>query len=258
MTSLLLCFSTIVLAFLSSWRYGVFSWEGVLLLAAVAAADRGAAAFRFFSRGERKENRPAPGYALMTGIGLVAFSAVLLLFLALREGWPLLVMGAAAMSAVLAFASRGPTPRGPWGELLAGTVAGLLLWLAAAFVFDAEGRWTWEFWWRTVLLALPSAVFIASLATVRRSCERGRPGHGVLLLPLAAYAVSGILAVFALVPWTFYLALVAGPALSAPLWRAMFRRGFGVQSGAMTAASSALMVYTLVSAAAWVTGNLLS
>ena len=239
-----------VLAMLSSWHSVSFPWEALLLAAAVVAADRAAAAFRAFGR----DDRQARGYALLLGVGLSAFAAVLVLFLSLEQGWPLLLLGV-GVAAALAFGRS--VPPAPWGELLAAAVPGVVLWLATAYLFEPQSRWTPDFWWRTALLSLPSALFLASLATVYRSCERGRAGHGVLLFPLAAYAALGVLAGLQVLPWTFFLALVAGPALSAPLWRSMFRRGFDGGFGAVIPAVSALLVYTLVSAGAWVTEKVL-
>lgn len=252
--TLLLSLSTVLLAWLSSWRVGTFPWEGALLLLAVAAADRAFAAFRAFFL-PRDSQRKA-GLFLLSGAGLFAFAAVMTIFLALRDGWPLLLLGGAALTLTFLYSIRPHVPSAPWGEVLFGLVPGMLVWLAAAFVLDPS-RWTIDFWWKTASLSVPAALFLASLATVARSCERERAGHGILLLPLAAYIGLGVLAAVHLQPWTFFLVAVLGPACSAPLWRIMIHRGFTKGSGAATAAHRAFFVFVLLFAAASVTGNVL-
>jgi hypothetical protein len=252
--TLLLSLSTVLLAWLATWHRGSFPWEGVLLVLAVVAADRAAAALRGFF--QPRDSRRKSGLFLLSGAGLLSFAAVMTLFLALRDGWPLLLIGGAALTLTFVYASRPQVPAAPWGELLFGLVPGTLVWIAAAFVVDTE-RWTLDFWWKTAALSVPAALFLASLATVARSSERERAGHGILLLPLAAYVGVGVLAAVQLLPWTFFLVVVAGPACSAPLWRAMIHRGFTAGSGAVTAANRAFPVFVLLCAAASVTGNVL-
>jgi hypothetical protein len=253
--TLLLSLSTALLAWLSSWHPGSFPWEGALLFLAVAAADRAAASLRAFF--QPRDSRRIAGLLLLTGTALLAFAAVLTLFLALREGWPLLVLGGASLALSFVYSSRPHVASAPWGELLFGLVPGALVWAATAFVFDPS-RWSLEFWWRTAAMSVPTALFLASLATVARSCDRERAGHGILLLPLAAYVGLGVLAALRLLPWTFFLVVVAGPACSAPLWRSMVHRGFAAGTGALTTASRAFLVYVLLCAAAAVTGSVLS
>jgi len=252
--TLLLCLSTVLLAWLSSWHVGTFPWEGVLLVLAVVAADRASAAFRAFFL--PRDSRRKAGLFLLSGAGLFAFAAVMTIFLALRDGWPLLVLGGTALSLTFIYAIRPHVPSAPWGEVLFGLVPGMLVWLAAVFVLDST-RWTIDFWWKTAALSVPAALFLASLATVARSCERERAGHGILLLPLGAYVGLGVLAAVHLQPWTFFLVLVIGPACSAPLWRMMIHRGFEKGSEAPTAAHYAFFVFVLLCAAASVTGNVL-
>lgn len=249
MTSLLLGFSTLVLAVLASWRSGSFPWEVVLLAVLMAALDRGAAALRTFFALETTSGRRR-AWALVAGAGLFAFAAVLILALSLQGAWPLLLLGAPALAAVLIYGTRNTVPSAPWGELLAAAVPGVLLYVATAFLFT-ETAGDLEFWWKSVALSVPGALYLASLATVRRSCEHGKPGHGVLLLPLAAYVAEGILAATRLAPWTFFLALVLGPALSAPVWRLMFRRGFDLEGKTMAMAGIGLLIFTLISAVSW-------
>lgn len=252
--TLLLSLSTVLLAWLSSWRSGSFPWEGVLLFLAVAAADRSSSALRAFF--QPHDSRRTAGFFLLAGTGLMAFAAVLTLFLALRDGWPLFALGAVSLGVTFFYSSRAQVPTAPWGELLFGLVPGALVWVSTSYVF-APSHDTVDFWWRTAALSVPASLFLASLATVVRSCEQERAGHGILLLPLAAYAGLGILAAVKLLPWTFFLVVVAGPACSAPLWRSLIHGGFAVGGRAVPTATQAFLVYVLLCALASISGNIL-
>lgn len=282
--------STFSLALLSSlWVLGSVPWHlAVLLFIAVLAVDMGTTAFNTFFDFEKGvdaaetnretdkvlvHNRVAPGYALITGLGLFAFAAVLGLFLVLWTGWPLLVLGAASLLVAFLY-SGGPKPISstPWGEFFAGFFLGTVLWVVVFYVMAAPDRWLPEYWWKVPLFSLPSALFIASILTVNNCCDRegdARAGRKtiaillgprgnvlVLLQPLVAYLSLGLLAVFQVLPLTFLVAALLGPALTIPLWRAMFRRGFqhATKGPNMGAVSQTFLVYTLVSVAAWTVG----
>lgn len=282
--------STFSLALLSAlWLLGTVSWYPLLLLlAAVLAVDMGTTAFNTFFDFERGVDQPAtnrevdkvlvherfaPGWALITALGLFAFASVVGLFLALWTGWPLLVLGALSLAVAFLY-SGGPRPISttPWGEVFAGLFLGTVLWVVVLYVAAGPRGWTPDLWWRGPLLSLPSFLFIASILTVNNLCDRegdrqaGRRtlalvwGAGsqalVLLLPLLAYAVSGVLAALGLVPWTFWLAALAGPALSVPFWRGLFHRGFSheTKGPSMGSVTATFLLYTLVSAAAWAAG----
>jgi len=77
--------------------------------------------------------------------------------------------------------------------------------------------------------------------------------------PLLSYAVMAALAATRLIPWTFFIAAVIGPALTIPLWRGMFHRGFHHETKGpnMGAVSRTFLIYTLVSLAAWSAGTAL-
>lgn len=282
--------STFLLALLSAlWLFGSVPWNLVaLLFVAVLAVDMGTTAFNTFFDYERGvdlavtnresdkvliHKRTPPGYALLTGLGLFAFAAVLGLFLVLWIGWPLLVLG--AVSLVVAFLYSGgkkPISATPWGEFFAGFFLGTVLWVVVVFVSAAPNRWTADLWWRVPLLSLPSFLFIASILTVNNCCDRegdalaGRKtlailwGHRanllVLFQPLLAYIALGLLGATGFLPWTFLLVAVLGPALTIPYWRGMFHRGFSHQTKGpnMGAVSQTFLLYTLVSAVGWVAG----
>jgi 1,4-dihydroxy-2-naphthoate octaprenyltransferase len=282
--------STFALALLSGlWMLGAVPWlKVVLLFVAVLAVDMGTTAFNTFfdyekgvdNSGTNREadkvlihQRVPPGYALVTALGLFAFSAVLGLFLVLWTGWPLLVLG--AVSFVVAFLySGGPRPISstPWGEFFAGFFLGTVLWVIVVFVLASPGRWTVDDWWRVPLLSLPSFLFIASILTVNNCCDRegdslaGRKTLAILLgpranflivaQPLAAYLSLAVLALTGFLPWTFLIAVVFGVGLTVPLWRGMFHRGFHHASKGpnMTAVSRTFLLYTLVSVLAWISG----
>lgn len=282
--------STFTLALLSAlWSLGSVPWHlAALLFVAVLAVDMGTTAFNTFFDYEKGvdtaetnrevdkvlvHNRVAPGYALVTGLGLFAFAAVLGLFLVLWTGWPLLVLG--AVSLVVAFLySGGPKPISstPWGEFFAGFFLGTVLWTVVFYVLAAPDRWAVDSWWRVPLLSLPSYLFIASILTVNNCCDRegdrmaGRktlailwgPMANVLVLlqPLAAYLALAILAATGFLPWPFLIAALLGPALSIPTWRAMFQRGFhhATKGPNMGAVSQTFLLFTLVSVLAWVVG----
>ena len=67
---------------------------------------------------------------------------------------------------------------------------------------------------------------------------------------LAVLAATGVL------PWTFLLVAVLGPALTIPYWRGMFHRGFSHSSKGpnMGAVSQTFLIFTLVSAVGWTAG----
>jgi len=281
--------STFALALFSAvWVFGTVPWHlAGLLFIAVLAVDMGTTAFNTFfdfehgvdaSATNREvdkvlvHRRTPPGYALVIGLGLFAFAAVLGLFLVLWTGWPLLVLG--AVSLVVAFLySGGPKPISatPWGEFFAGFFLGTVLWVVVVFVL-ASGRWDLGFWWRVPLLSLPSFLFIASILTVNNCCDRegdsqaGRKTLAILwgtranvltlILPLGAYLTLAVLSISNLLPWTFLIVAVAGPALTVPLWRGMFHRGFShaTKGPNMGAVSRTFLIYTLVSAIGWLAG----
>jgi len=285
--------STFALALLSAlWTLGSIHWyQALLLFVAVLAVDMGTTAFNTFfdfekgvdapeSNRERDKvlvhNRVAPGYALITALGLFAFAAVLGLFLVIWTGWPLLVLG--TVSLVVAFLySGGPRPISstPWGEVFAGFFLGTVLWLVVFYVLAAPERWLAEYWWKVPLLSLPSVFFIASILTVNNCCDRegdaeaGRKTLAILwgqsanvlvvVLPLVAYLGCGVLALTRFLPWTFLIPVFLGPAVTIPFWRAMFSRGFNHASKGpnMGAVSQTFLIYTLISAMAWVLGILL-
>jgi len=281
--------STFVLAVLSAlWMFGSVPWHlAALLFIAVLAVDMGTTAFNTFFDFEKgvdasDTNREAdkvlvhrrtpPGYALITALGLFAFAAVLGLFLVLWTGWPLLVLG--AVSFLVAFLySGGPKPISstPWGELFAGLFMGTVLWVVVLFVLGVN-HWTNDSWWKVGLFSLPSFLFIASILTVNNCCDRegdtlagrrtiailwGQPANGLILaLPLGAYVALASLAAFQILPWTFLIVAVVGPALTVPLWRRMFHRGFShaTKGPNMGAVSQTFLLYTLVSVVGWVAG----
>jgi 1,4-dihydroxy-2-naphthoate octaprenyltransferase len=282
--------STFTLAVLSAlWLWGSVPWHSaVLLFIAVLAVDMGTTAFNTFfdyekgvdakttNREEDKvlvHKKVAPGYALVTALGLFAFAAVLGIFLVLWTGWPLLILGVASLAVAFLY-SGGPRPISstPWGELFAGLFLGTVLWVVVVYVLGAPQRWSADLWWRIPVLSLPSFLFIASILTVNNCCDRegdaqaGRrtlailwgPRANLLILiqPLAAYLALGVLSILGLVPWTFLIVAVAGPALTVPFWRGMFHRGFShaTKGPNMGAVSQTFLVYTLVSVAGWVSG----
>lgn len=282
--------STFTLALFSAvWLLGPVPWHwAALLFVAVLAVDMGTTAFNTFFDYERgvdaaRTNREddkvlvhkkvAPGLALITALGLFAFAAVLGIFLVLWTGWPLLLLGIASFLVAFLY-SGGPRPISstPWGELFAGLFLGTVLWVVVVFVLAAPDRWIPEYWWKVPVLSLPSFLFIASILTVNNCCDRegdraagrktlailwGPPANVLILLqPLAAYLSLGVLAAVGLLPWTFLIAMVAGPAVTVPFWRSMFHRGFShaTKGPNMGSVSQTFLVYTLVSVAAWVTG----
>lgn len=282
--------STFGLALLSAlWALGSVPWHlALLLLAAVLAVDMGTTAFNTFFDYEKGvdaadtnretdkvlvHNRVAPGYALITALGLFAFASVLGLFLVLWTGWPLLLLGAASLTVAFLY-SGGPRPISstPWGEFFAGFFLGTVLWVVVFYVLAAPGRWVADDWWRVPLFSLPSFLFIASILTVNNCCDRegdskagrrtlaillGPKANGLILIqPLAAYLALGILAGIGFLPWTFLFAALLGPSLTIPFWRGMFRRGFhhATKGPNMGAVSQTFLIYTLVSAAAWILG----
>jgi 1,4-dihydroxy-2-naphthoate octaprenyltransferase len=283
--------STFTLALLSGvWLIqGPLPWHlAVLLFLAVVAVDMGTTAFNTFfdyvngvdAKATNREadkvlvhNKVAPGHALVIALGLFAFAAVLGIFLVLWTGWPLLVLGIASFIVAFLY-SGGPKPISSthWGEFFAGFFLGTVLWVVVVYVLAAPDRWTPDFWWRVPLLSVPSFLFIASILTVNNCCDRegdtaaGRKtlailwGHRanalILILPLLAYAALGLLAGFGFLPWTFLIAMVVGPAVTTPTWRAMFHRGFshGTKGPNMGAVSQTFLVYTLVSIAGWASG----
>jgi len=282
--------STFVLALLSSyWVLGAVPWHlAALLFVAVLAVDMGTTAFNTFFDYEKGvdavdtnresdkvlvHNRVAPGYALVTALGLFAFASVLGLFLVLWTGWPLLILGAVSLLVAFLY-SGGPKPISstPWGEFFAGFFLGTVLWVIVFFVMAGPDHWAAADWWRVPLFSLPSFLFIASILTVNNCCDREgdakagrktiailwgpRANLLVLLQPLAAYVVLGILGAFGVLPWTFLIASLLGPALTIPFWRGMFHRGFshGTKGPNMGAVPQTFLVYTLVSVAAWAIG----
>lgn len=282
--------STFVLALLSAqWLLGSVPWHlALLLFIAVLAVDMGTTAFNTFfdyekgvdAKSTNREadkvlvhNKVAPGYALVTALGLFAFASVLGLFLVLWTGWPLLVLGAASL--VVAFLySGGPRPISstPWGEFFAGFFLGTILWVVVVYVLAAPDHWPDDWWWRVPVLSLPSFFFIASILTVNNCCDREgdaqagrrtlailwgpRANSLVLIQPLVAYLTLGILALVGLLPWTFLIVAVVGPGLTIVFWRGMFARGFShaTKGPNMGAVSQTFLVYTLVSVAGWVAG----
>jgi 1,4-dihydroxy-2-naphthoate octaprenyltransferase len=282
--------STFALAvFSANWLMGGVPWHlAALLFVAVLAVDMGTTAFNTFfdfergvdaSSTNREEDkvlvhkRTPPGYALVTGLGLFAFASVLGLFLVLWTGWPLLLLG--AVSLVVAFLYSGgkkPISSTPWGEFFAGFFLGTVLWVVVVYVLGAPSRWTADFWWRVPLLSVPSFLFIASILTVNNCCDREgdaqagrrtlailwgpRANALVLVQPLLAYVALGVLAGTGFLPWTFLFVAVLGPALTIPLWRGMFRRGFShaTKGPNMGAVSKTFLLYTLVSVMGWVAG----
>jgi 1,4-dihydroxy-2-naphthoate octaprenyltransferase len=279
--------STFLLALLSAvWVLGSVPWYlAALLFVAVLAVDMGTTAFNTFFDYERGvdapdtnretdkvlvHNRVAPGYALVTALGLFAFAAVLGLFLVLWTGWPLLVLGAASLAVAFLY-SGGPRPISstPWGEFFAGFFLGTVLWIIVFYVMASPGHWTPQDWWRVPLFSLPSFLFISSILTVNNCCDRagdekagrktlailwGPVANGLVLAqPLAAYLILGLLGVLGILPWTFMIAALAGPTLTIPFWRGMFHRGFSHETKGpnMGAVSQTFLVYTLVSAMAW-------
>jgi 1,4-dihydroxy-2-naphthoate octaprenyltransferase len=282
--------STFTLALLSAlWTLGAVPWYlAVLLFVAVLAIDMGTTAFNTFFDYERGVDAPetnreadkvlvhqrvAPGYALVTGLGLFAFAAVLGLFLVIWTGWPLLVLGAVSLAVAFLYSGgKKPISSTPWGEFFAGFFLGTVLWVVVVFVLAAPDRWLPEFWWKVPLTSLPSFLFIASILTVNNCCDREgdrmagrktlaillgpRANALVLIQPLAAYLVLGILAGTGFLPWTFLIAALLGPAATVPTWRAMFHRGFHHETKGpnMGAVSRTFLIYTLVSVAAWAVG----
>lgn len=282
-------FSTFTLALLSAlWVLGSVPWHLVaLLFVAVLAVDMGTTAFNTFFDYEKGvdaadtnresdkvlvHNRVAPGYALVTALGLFAFAAVLGLFLVLLTGWPLLVLGVASLLVAFLY-SGGPKPISstPWGEFFAGFFLGTILWVTVFFVV-AGPSWGPTDWWRVPLFSLPSFLFIASILTVNNCCDREgdakagrrtiailwgtRANVLVLVQPVAAYVVLGTLGALGVLPWTFLIAAVVGPALTIAFWRGMFHRGFShaTKGPNMGAVSQTFLIYTLVSVAAWAVG----
>jgi 1,4-dihydroxy-2-naphthoate octaprenyltransferase len=282
--------STFVLALLSTlWAVGSIPWYlAVLLFVAILAIDMGTTAFNTFFDFERGvdaaetnretdkvlvHQRVAPGYALVTGLGLFAFAAVLGLFLVVWTGWPLLVLGAASLAVAFLYSGgKKPISSTAWGEFFAGFFLGTVLWVVVVYVLTAPNHWLPEFWWKVPLTSLPSFLFIASILTVNNCCDREgdtRAGRRtlaillgpranilVLLQPLAAYLVLGILAGTGFLPWSFLIAAVLGPAATVPIWRAMFHRGFRHETKGpnMGAVSRSFLIFTLVCVAAWATG----
>lgn len=282
--------STFLLALGSAlWLFGTVPWHLIgLLFVAVLAVDMGTTAFNTFFDYERgvdapETNREAdkvlvhrrtpPGYALLTGLGLFAFAAVLGLFLVLWTGWPLLILGAASLWVAFFYSGgKKPISATPWGELFAGFFLGTVLWAIVVFVAGYPEHWTADLWWRVPLLSLPSFLFIASILTVNNCCDRDgdalagrrtlallwgpRANALVLLLPLLAYAALGVLGATGFLPWTFLVVALAGPALTIPFWRAMFHRGFShaTKGPNMGAVSQTFLIYTLMSATGWIAG----
>jgi len=282
--------STFTLALFSAhWLLGSVPWHlAALLFVAVLAVDMGTTAFNTFFDYEKGvdaattnreidkvlvHQRTPPGYALVTGLGLFAFAAVLGLFLVLWTGWPLLVLGVASLLVAYFYSGgRKPISSTPWGEFFAGFFLGTILWVVVVFVLAAPDRWALEYWWRVPLLSLPSLLFISSILTVNNCCDREgdalagrktlailwgpRANALVLFLPLVAYLVQGTLAATGFLPWTFLIVAVLGPALTIPFWRGMFHRGFShaTKGPNMGAVSQTFLVFTLISAVGWVAG----
>ncbi len=282
--------STFLLALLSAlWLLGPIPWHlAGLLFIAVIAIDMGTTAFNTYFDFERgvdavETNREtdkvlvhqqvAPGYALVTALGLFAFASVLGLFLVLWTGWPLLVLG--VLSLAVAFLYSGgskPISSTPWGEFFAGFFLGTVLWVVVFYVLAAPERWLNNYWWQVPLLSLPSFLFIASILTVNNCCDRqgdalaGRRTLAILwgtkantlviLQPLLAYTALGVLSIFGLLPWTFLLVALLGPAITIPFWRSMFQRGFShaTKGPNMGAVSQTFLLYTLVSVSGWAAG----
>ena len=282
--------STFCLATLSCfWFVGSIPWtKATLLFAAVLAVDMGTTAFNTFfdyERGvdladtNREEDkvlvhkRVPPGYALLTALGLFSFAAVLGLFLVLWTGWPLLVLGVASFSVAFLYSGgTRPLSSTPWGELLAGLFLGTVLWVVVFFVLTAPVSWTVDDWWRVPLISLPSFFFIASILVVNNCCDRegdaaagrrtlailwgGKTTSLVVILPLAAYAASGVLSVLGFLPWTFLISDVLAVILSIPLWRGTFHRGFShsTKGSNMGSVTKTFLLYTLTSILAWLSG----
>ncbi len=282
--------STFVLALLASlWVLGSVPWLTIsLLFVAVLAVDMGTTAFNTYFDFERGvdapatnreadkvlvHNRVAPGYALVTGLALFAFAAVLGLFLVLWTGWPLLVMGIASFAVAFLY-SGGPKPISstPWGEFFAGFFLGTVLWTIVFFVAAWPDRWAAADWWKVPLLSVPSFLFIASILTVNNCCDREGDALAqrktlailwgpaasllVVILPTLSYVLLAVLAFLDLVPRTFFVAVIGGLALSIPYWRGMFHRGFShaTKGPNMGAVTQAFLMYTLVSILAWISG----
>jgi len=282
--------STFILAVLSAqWLWGsVPLYLTALLFVAVLAVDMGTTAFNTFFDYERgvdaaTTNREVdkvlvhqkipPGYALVIALGLFAFATVLGLFLVLWTGWPLLVLGAASLVVAYFYSGgRRPISSTPWGEFFAGFFLGTILWVVVCYVLAGPHRWAWEDWGRVPLVSLPSFLFIASILTVNNCCDRdgdtragrktlailwGPRANGlVLALPLLAYAAAGALGATGVLPWTFLIVAVVGPALTIPTWRGMFHRGFSHETKGpnMGAVSQSFLLYTVVSVAGWIAG----
>jgi 1,4-dihydroxy-2-naphthoate octaprenyltransferase len=133
-------------------------------------------------------------------------------------------------------------------------------------------RWIGDDWWKVPLLSVPSFLFIASILTVNNCCDREgdtlahrktiailwgpKANLLIILLPLLAYLALGVLAGFDVIPRTFFVAVIGGPALTIPAWRGMFRRGFShtTKGPNMGAVTQAFLIYTLVSILAWISG----
>lgn len=279
--------STFVLSGLSVyWIYGQMPWLLVVLLFfTVLAVDMGTTAFNTFfdfERGVDDANtnqeadkvlihRKTPsGYALLAALALFAFAGVLGLFLALWKGWPLLVLGIVSFFVAYRYSGgKAPLSATPWGEFFAGLFLGSVLWLVVCFTLAPPSvptpAWQPEFWTRHLLASLPSFFFIASILTVNNACDRegdrtsGRQTLSlalgpradllIVLLPLAAYVTMIAQSLLELLPIGMTFAALLGLALSIPIWRAMFERGFShrTKGSNMGDVSRSFLIFTLFS-----------
>jgi 1,4-dihydroxy-2-naphthoate octaprenyltransferase len=263
------------------------SWPlTALMFAAVLCVDMGTTAFNSFFDYERQVDDPrfnresdkvlvhagvAPGWALLTGLGLYALAVPLGFLLAVLRGWVIAVVGTAGM--VVGYRYNGgarPISHTPFGELFAGGFLGSGLFLLSYYVQALtlpRGAW---------IGALPPLLLVASILTVNNTCDiegdrsGGRLTLSILVGPaaaeaviyglgIAAYTVSGLEVAEGILPPVAVATLAAAFFYTLLTYCRMHRRGFShaTKGPSMGAISRVLTAYGLGAGSALAAASLM-
>lgn len=158
---------------------------------------------------------------------LLIIAAVTGFVLVFRFGWPILIMGLISLAIGILY-SQGPHPlsRYPIGEPASGLIMGFVVILAISFIDHPV--WNWAFFWKTLVVSLPSVVWISNMLLANNICDDAvdrQMGRRTLVYfigikrSLHSFAFNNVVAFVAIVvsvichwiPWTCLSVLILIP-----------------------------------------------
>lgn len=157
---------------------------------------------------------------------IFAFTGIVLVY---YIGWPLLILGIISLLiGILYSQGKHPLSRYPIGELSSGLIMGFVIILASVYINTYETGFTWEKFWQTFIVSLPSTMWISNILLANNICDDEfdtKMGRRTLVYflgvkrSLHVYVINNVIAFIAilgavflkLVPWFVLFVLFAIP-----------------------------------------------